>query len=186
MTACYASRHRTPHTAMVAAGALLVLVMAGASSASASASLTAPGRHADEPQENQIPSSAPGEITTSSLSPRQVEVKVYVNEDLWKRTEEDLEPGGDVNKAIIEKVEKLFKFTNPELRKLDEGGFALKFDKTIQRLEKSDVKIRKTYIDRLDNNVSKSFSDEDVFSHTFTFQEAVQEMEKQERLAMVS
>ena len=108
-------------------------------------------------------------------------MKVYINKDLWTRTEEHLEPGGDVNKAIIAHVEKLFKFTNAQLRKLDEGGFALKFDKTIHRLENSDVKMRKTYIDRIDNNAVKSFSDEDVFSHTFTFQEAVQEMEKQKR-----
>merc|ERR1711974_423739 len=65
---------------------------------------------------------------------------------------------------------------NQNLRSLDNGGYKVKFNGTIQRLESSDVKIKKTFVDRLDGNKTKKFDHSNIFSHTFTFQEAVEKM----------
>ena len=50
-------------------------------------------------------------------------------------------------------------------------------DKSISLLDKSDVKLGKTYIDRSNNNQTKTFDKTDILSHTFLFQEAVEKME---------
>ena len=69
-----------------------------------------------------------------------------------------------------------FKMANEKLRMLDNGGFKVKFNGRIQRLESSDVKIKKTYKDRLDGNKTRKFRQSNIFGHSFTFQEAVQNM----------
>ena len=69
-----------------------------------------------------------------------------------------------------------FKLANEKLRMLDNGGFKVKFNGRIQRLESSDVKIKKTYKDRLDGNKTRKFRQNNIFGHSFTFQEAVQNM----------
>ena len=69
-----------------------------------------------------------------------------------------------------------FNLANQNLGTLDNGGYKVKFNGTIQRLENSDVKIKKTYIDRLDGNKTKKFDEKSLFGHTFTFQEAVEKM----------
>ena len=73
-------------------------------------------------------------------------------------------------------VTKIFDLVNQNLRKLDNGGYEVKFNGTIQRFENSDVKIESTYVDRTDGNKTKTFHSSDMFSHTFTFQEAVEKM----------
>ena len=40
----------------------------------------------------------------------------------------------------------------------------------------TDVKIKRTYVDRLNKNVTKKFKHSNIFAHTFTFQEAVEKM----------
>ena len=110
-----------------------------------------------------------------SLSPRLVKIKVYVNRDIWKATREAVDT--DVKKFIVNSLEKLFHIVNKHLRRLDNGGYSVQFDKTVSRLKKSDVKIKNTYIDRLHDNATKTFKKSNIESHTFTFQEAVQEME---------
>ena len=69
-----------------------------------------------------------------------------------------------------------FNLVNKNLRRLDNGGYKVKFNGTIQRLENSDVKIKKTYTDRLDGNRIKKLDKTDIWGHTFTFQEAVEKM----------
>ena len=110
-----------------------------------------------------------------SLSPRLVKIKVYVNRDIWKATREAVDT--DVKKFMVKSLEKLFHIVNKHLRRLDNGGYSVQFDKTVSRLEKSDVKIKNTYIDRLHDNATKTFKKSNIESHTFTFQEAVEEME---------
>ena len=73
-------------------------------------------------------------------------------------------------------VTKIFDLVNQNLRRLDNGGYKVIFNGTIQRFENSDVKIEKTYVDRTDGNKTKTFDSSDMFSHTFTFQEAVEKM----------
>ena len=109
-----------------------------------------------------------------SLAPRVVTMKVYVGRDIWEATREEVDT--DVEQFMVESLEKLFPLVNKQLSNLDNGGYFVKFDKTVHRLDKSDVKIKKTYMDRLDGNATKKFRRSDIFSHTFTFQEAVQEM----------
>ena len=69
-----------------------------------------------------------------------------------------------------------FKLANEKLRMLDNGGYKVKFNGSIQRLESSDVKIKKTYKDRIDGNKTRILRQNNIFGHSFTFQEAVQNM----------
>ena len=109
-----------------------------------------------------------------SLSPRVVTMKVYVGRDIWEAIKEEVDT--DVKQYMVESLDKVFPIVNKQLKNLDNGGYFVQFDKTVHRLEKSDVKIKKTYMDRLDGNATKKFRQSDMFSHTFTFQEAVQKM----------
>ena len=61
---------------------------------------------------------------------------------------------------------------------LGDGGFKMKFKGKIQKLESSDVKIKKTYIDRLDGNKTKKFEHKNIYSYAFTFLEAVEKIPK--------
>ena len=81
-----------------------------------------------------------------------------------------------VMKLLRGQVSRAFNLANQNLRTLDNGGYKVKFNGTIQRLESSDVKIKKSYVDRLDGNKTKKFDQSNIFSHTFTFQEAVEKM----------
>ena len=108
------------------------------------------------------------------LAPRVVTMKVYVGLDIWEAIKEEVDT--DVKQYMVESLEKVFPIVNKQLKNLDNGGYFVQFDKTVHRLEKSDVKIKKTYMDRLDGNATKKFRKSDMFSHTFTFQEAVQKM----------
>ena len=81
-----------------------------------------------------------------------------------------------VLKFLRGQLSRAFNLANQNLRNLDNGGYKVKFNGTIQRLESSDVKIKKTYVDRLDGNKTKKFDHSNIFSHTFTFQEAVEKM----------
>ena len=56
-------------------------------------------------------------------------------------------------------------------------GFQVVLNSTIQRLENSDVHIKKQYMDRLDGNVMKELDQANMYALTFTFQEAVERME---------
>jgi hypothetical protein len=108
--------------------------------------------------------------------PRVVTLKVYVGLDMWPQATE-IKGGTDARQfMMVQNLEKLFAVVNQHLSHLDDRGFFVQFDKTVHRLEKSDLMIRKTYIDRLDGNTTKTFNESDIFSHTFTFQEAVQAM----------
>ena len=81
-----------------------------------------------------------------------------------------------VLKFLRGQLTRAFNLANQNLRMLDNGGYKVKFNGTIQRLESSDVKIKKTYVDRLDGNKTKKFDDSNIFSRTFAFQEAVEKM----------
>ena len=73
-------------------------------------------------------------------------------------------------------VTKIFDLVNKNLRTLDNGGYEVKFNGTIQRFENSDVKIENTYVDRTDGNKTKTFESSNMYSQIFTFQEAVEKM----------
>ena len=81
-----------------------------------------------------------------------------------------------VLKFLRKQLREMFDQANENLRRLDNGGYEVTFNGTIQRLENSDVKIKRTYVDRLNKNVTKKFKHSNIFAHTFTFQEAVEKM----------
>ena len=138
----------------------------------------------------------PDESTLALKPPRVVNVGLYIQKSLWKVTlfflsfeisclQYLLKVIGEIGKSnkesdVLEflkvQLETIFNLANQKLRNLDDGGFKVKYNKTIQRLESSDVKIKKTYVDRLNRNKTKEFDHSDIFSHTFTFQEAVEKM----------
>ena len=78
---------------------------------------------------------------------------------------------------LIGQVTAIFDLVNKNLRRLDNaGGYEVKFNGTIQRFEKSDVKIENAYVDRTDGNKTKTFDSSNMYSHVFTLQEAVEKM----------
>ena len=137
------------------------------------------------------------EARSAGKPPREVTVGLYIQRALWevtlfivfffrtspisclmKVTEQIV--GSHKESAVLKflrgQVTRAFNLANQNLRRLDNGGYKVKFNGTIQRLESSDVKIKKTYVDRLDGNKTKKFDHSNIFSHTFTFQEAVEKM----------
>ena len=94
-----------------------------------------------------------------------------MTEEVVKSSEE-----GKILKFLREQATRAFDRVNQNMRGLDNGGYKVKWNGTIQRLENSDVKIKETYVDRLDGNKTKNFDQKNIFSHTFTFQEAVEKM----------
>merc|ERR1719411_1861223 len=64
---------------------------------------------------------------------------------------------------------------------LDNGGYVVAF-KEIQKLGSSDVKLGKFYTDRLNGDVRKKADKNNIFSHTFLFQEAVQKLPKTDKI----
>ena len=131
--------------------------------------------------------------------PRVVNVGIYIQKSLWKVTLfflsfeisclqyllkviEEIVKKSDKESDVLEflkvQLETIFNLANQKLRNLDDGGFKVKYNKTIQRLESSDVKIKKTYIDRLDGNKTKKFEHKNIYSYAFTFLEAVEKIPK--------
>ena len=124
--------------------------------------------------------------------PREVNVGVYIQRALWevtlfllkilqylmKVTEQIVNSHNEdkIMEFLKGQLTRAFNLANQNLGTLDNGGYKVKFNGTIQRLENSDVKIKKTYIDRLDGNKTKKFDEKSLFGHTFTFQEAVEKM----------
>ena len=92
---------------------------------------------------------------------------------------------GKILKFLNEQLMRTFDLVNQNMRRLDDGGYKFTFNGTIQRLENSDVKIKKTYKDRMDGNQTKEFDKKDIFSRTFVFQEAVEKMPGRSLLAIV-
>ena len=81
-----------------------------------------------------------------------------------------------VSEYLGTQVTKVFNLVNKNLGKLHDGGFKVKFNGTIQTLENSDVNIQKHYVDRSDGNITKTFDSSNMNSHSFTFQQAVENM----------
>ena len=81
-----------------------------------------------------------------------------------------------VSEHLGTQVTKVFDLVNKNLGKLDNGGFKVKFNGTIQRLDSSDVNMQKHYVDRSDGNITKTFDSSNMNAHTFTFQQAVEKM----------
>jgi len=121
----------------------------------------------------------PRTSNTSKKKPKLVTVKVYVNPDLWSAVDSLIGNKGTEEKVkqyIIGQFQKMTAIADNHMINLDDGGYKVKFDKSIHKLEKSDVKMGKEYVDRLDNNATKQWNEHDIMSQTFTFQQAVEKL----------
>ena len=68
---------------------------------------------------------------------------------------------------------------NLKLAQLDNGGFVIEYNlANVVKLNKSDVRIGRTYTDRLDGNKTKLCDTKDIMATTFCFQEAVKQLEQ--------
>merc|ERR1719186_1840794 len=84
--------------------------------------------------------------------------------------------GKDPTEKIVQNLDQMFKKVNKHLRNLDNGGFKVYFDRDVVKLNESRIALEDTYVDRLNNNVTTKVDPTNIFSHTFTFQEAVQKL----------
>ena len=106
---------------------------------------------------------------------RKIRARIVIEDNLWDAMS-SAAGGGDPSEDIVHQLETVFGGVNKHLKNLDNGGFMVDFDRNVTKLGKSGVKIRKTYVDRRHRNVTKIFDENNIFAHTFTFQEAVQEL----------
>ena len=139
---------------------------------------------------NRLAFEGAGHLEKKSLT-KEILVGIYIQSALWqvqaftsvfigyfpqetKRIVNGTEK--NVSEYLRRQVTKVFDLVNKNLGKLDDGGFKVKFNGTIQILENSDVKMQNNYVDRSDGNITKTFDSSNMNSHTFTFQQAVENM----------
>jgi len=106
---------------------------------------------------------------------RRIRSKIFIHDSLWEDVSSAV-GGGNPSQEIIKQVEALFGGVNKHLGRLDNGGFMLDFDHNVTKLRESGLILRNSYVDRLNGNVTKAFNEKDFLAHTFTFQEAIQEL----------
>jgi len=98
-----------------------------------------------------------------------IKAKVYIEDTLWDRMARfklDLE----------DQLEDLLQKGNDKLSDLDDGGFNVYYEENMVKLKNSDIVLGDTYVDRLENNVTKKRDPNNIHSYTFTFQEAVEKL----------
>ena len=98
-----------------------------------------------------------------------------IDDSLWDSMKY-LAPSGDPTQYIVLQLENMFDGVNNLLKNLDNGGFMVEFDHNITKLGQSGIILKDTYVDRLNNNITKKFDKNKLHSHVFTFQEAVEEL----------
>ena len=106
---------------------------------------------------------------------RMIRARILIEDNLWDAMS-SAAGGGDPSQDIADQLETAFDGVNKHLRELDNGGFMVDFDHNVTKLGESGIRLRKSFVDRRHGNVTKMFDKNDIFSHTFTFQEAVQEL----------
>ena len=84
--------------------------------------------------------------------------------------------GNDPTEKIIQQLKIIFKGVNKHLKTLDNGGFKVVFGRDVVKLSKSKIVLEDSYVDRINGNVTTKVNPNNIFSHTFTFQEAVQKL----------
>jgi len=106
---------------------------------------------------------------------RIIRASIFIEDSLWNEMSSETD-GGDPTILIVDQLEIMFDGVNKHLHELDNGGFMVEFDQNVTKLGQSDIKLKNSYVDRQHGNVTKKFDKDDIFSHTFTFQEAVQDL----------
>jgi len=106
---------------------------------------------------------------------RKIRARIVIEDNLWDAMS-SAGGGGDPSQDIVHQLETIFDGVNKHLRELDNGGFMVDFNRNVIKLGESAIKLKKSYVDRLDRNITKKFNKNNIFAHTFTFQEAVQDL----------
>jgi len=104
-----------------------------------------------------------------------IKASVVIEDSLWEEIS-TVVGGGDPTREIVKQLENLFEGVNKHLVRLDNGGFMVDFDHNITKLGESSINFKSTYVDRQKGNITKEFDNNDIFAHTYAFQEAVQEL----------
>jgi len=105
---------------------------------------------------------------------KKIKAKIYIDDSLWDQMSSEAGGGNPINE-IVKQLNIVFEGVNKHLENLDNGGFRVDFVDVV-RLGKSEIVLQNTYIDRINGNVTTKFDPNNIFSHTFTFQEAVQKL----------
>ena len=92
--------------------------------------------------------------------------------------------GFDPTNNIVQQTEEIFKGINEHLSNLDNGGYKIEFDKTVVKLENSDIVLKETYIDRMNGNVEKFLNQDEIWALAFAFQESVGLLRKRNAVAL--
>jgi len=129
---------------------------------------------------------------------RVIKPKFYIHPALWKGIKTFRERRGlppNVKAHIVHQTKRMIKAANKHLRRLADpkthpGGFIVEWDSAIYKLDKSDIKIGRTFVDRLDGNKTKPTNPRNIWDLTFAFQQAVAKMknryDEQIRILLIS
>merc|ERR1719369_2036952 len=100
---------------------------------------------------------------------------IYLDDDVWHNMTENW--GNNPKKLILFQIKKTFKEANKLLAELDNGGYKLVFDQNnVVKVSDSEVQLGDKYTDRINGNVTKELNTNEIISHTFAFQEAVEKL----------
>eukprot|EP00092_Neocalanus_flemingeri_P040716 GFUD01044328.1.p1 GENE.GFUD01044328.1~~GFUD01044328.1.p1 ORF type:complete len:264 (+),score=58.21 GFUD01044328.1:228-1019(+) len=105
---------------------------------------------------------------------RVINVKMYIEDSLWDRMAR--EARGNPTELIGKQMDTIFSRVNKHLKNLDNGGFKVDFARDVVKLNRSEIVLEDTYVDRINSNKTTKVDPTNIFSHTFTFQEAVQKL----------
>ena len=82
----------------------------------------------------------------------------------------------DVMKEVMFEIKHTVQEVNKLLLGLEDGLYKLDIIGEILNLKHSDINLGHTYLDRMSGNIRKPFNPQNIFSYTFTFQEAVEKL----------
>jgi len=105
---------------------------------------------------------------------KKIRAKIYIEDSLWDQMSSAV-AGGNPTNEIDQQLSKIFEGVNEHLENLDNGGFKVEYEDVV-KLGQSDIVLQNTYVDRINGNKTTKVDPNNIFSHTFTFQEAVQKL----------
>jgi len=118
---------------------------------------------------------------------RFVRAKIYIEDELYEKVLEFREERNirmNITQMIRQRLDDMFLNINKHLINLDNGGYNAEYDGTFQLINSSELTLGESYIDRNDENKTKKFNKWDVWSWTFAFQQAVEELNEDERFSV--
>ena len=108
-------------------------------------------------------------------------MKVYIDDQLWESYSEWRTRQNSTSPTLSERVSRVFAGINKHLARLDNGGYKIVTDGSVNKVSNSDVRLADTFVDRNDGNRTKKFNRQDIVAQTFAFQEAVYGLQERRR-----